>query len=216
MVYGYANSTEGRDIERQKRELKELGAEKIYSERVGETLNDHAELNRLFAVLREGDTITVTEAKVFAGAVQSLCEILDMVQNRRLRLKIGKSFDMDCRLEQINPMTKGMIMMWGVFAEMERNTTSGNISDKIRKGMEKAKENGKTLGRPKTVKDDLSDKFWKFLPIYENGSITITEFAMLLNVSRPTLYKYLKMAENTADRDTENRDTASGKKKGKG
>ena len=82
-------------------------------------------------------------------------------------------------------------MMWGVFAEMERDM----IAERIRSGMENAKAKGKTLGRPKITKEDLPDKFWKYLNLYNEGKINKSDFARLIGVSRPTLYVYLDMVQ---------------------
>ena len=66
MVYGYARCStneELQDINRQIRELKQLGAaeETIYREYESGTKNDRVELQRLLAAVRNGDTIVATE-----------------------------------------------------------------------------------------------------------------------------------------------------------
>ena len=88
-------------------------------------------------------------------------------------------------------MTEGMVKMWGVFAEMERNI----ISQRVKSGMKNAATKGKQIGRPETTKDNLPDKFWKYYQMYNVGSINISEFARILNCSRPTIYKYINIAE---------------------
>lgn len=196
MIYGYARcstSEDRQDINRQKRELAKLGVDEknIYFEYASGTLKDRTELNRLLDTVKQGDTIAVTEVSRLTRTTAHLCEILSFIQEKHLQLLIGSSFDADCRNEQINSMTKGMIMMWGVFAEMERDM----IAERIRSGMENAKAKGKTLGRPKITKEDLPDKFWKYLNLYNEGKINKSDFARLIGVSRPTLYVYLEIAE---------------------
>lgn len=196
MIYGYARcstSEDRQDINRQKRELAKLGVDEknIYFEYASGTLKDRTELNRLLNTVKQGDTIAVTEVSRLTRTTAHLCEILSFIQEKHLQLLIGSSFDADCRNEQINSMTKGMIMMWGVFAEMERDM----IAERIKSGMENAKAKGKTLGRPKITKEDLPDKFWKYLNLYNEGKINKSDFARLIGVSRPTLYVYLEIAE---------------------
>lgn len=196
MIYGYARcstSEDRQDINRQKRELAKLGVDEknIYFEYASGTLKDRTELNRLLNTVKQGDTIAVTEVSRLTRTTAHLCEILSFIQEKHLQLLIGSSFDADCRNEQINSMTKGMIMMWGVFAEMERDM----IAERIRSGMENAKAKGKTLGRPKITKEDLPDKFWKYLNLYNEGKINKSDFARLIGVSRPTLYVYLDMVQ---------------------
>lgn len=196
MIYGYARcstSEDRQDINRQKRELAKLGVDEknIYFEYASGTVKDRTELNRLLDTVKQGDTIAVTEVSRLTRTTAHLCEILSFIQEKHLQLLIGSSFDADCRNEQINSMTKGMIMMWGVFAEMERDM----IAERIRSGMENAKAKGKTLGRPKITKEDLPDKFWKYLNLYNEGKINKSDFARLIGVSRPTLYVYLDMVQ---------------------
>ena len=62
MIYGYArcSTTEDKqDINRQTRELKQLGAtdETLYFEYESGTKIDRAELNKMFNAVREGDTV---------------------------------------------------------------------------------------------------------------------------------------------------------------
>ena len=115
-----------------------------------------------------------------------------MKRNIKKKIKLViVNFIIDCRKDEIDPMTKGMLMMWGVFAEMERDI----ISQRVKSGMENAKAKGKRIGRPKTSPDKLPDKFYKHYPSFVANNITITEFANLLRCSRTTIYKYIRLVE---------------------
>ena len=132
IMYGYARCStneERQDIDRQKRELKSLGVKEdkyIYWEYESGTKTDRVELLKLLDVIKTGDTIVTTEVSRLTRSTKHLCEILQLVQKKHIRLIIG-SFIVDCRSEDIDPMTKGMLMMWGVFAEMERDIISQRI-----------------------------------------------------------------------------------------
>ena len=65
-------------------------------------------------IIQAGDTIAVTEVSRLTRSTKQLCDILQNVQDIKIRLLIG-SFTVDCRSEDVDPMTKGMLMMWGVF-----------------------------------------------------------------------------------------------------
>ena len=97
----------------------------------------------------------------------------------------------DCSQGKMEPMTEGMIKMWGVFAEMERNI----ISQRVISGMKNAAAKGIKLGRPEVTKDNLPDKFWKYYNQYQNKQINISEFSRLMDCSRASIYKYIKIAE---------------------
>ena len=197
MIYGYARCStneERQDINRQKRELYTLGVtdEKyIYWEYESGMKDDRTEFNKLLDIVSEGDTIATTEVSRLTRSTKHLCEILQTVKDKKLTLNIGGSFVGDCSKGELDQMTEGMIKMWGVFAEMERNI----ISQRVKSGMKNARAKGKQIGRPPITMDRLPDKFWKYYQKYQAGEINVSEFARLLKCSRVTIYKYLSMVE---------------------
>ncbi len=199
MIYGYArcSTTEERqDIDRQKRELFALGVSEdkyIYWEYESGTKSDRPELNKLLDRITEGDTIVTTEVSRLTRSTKHLCEILQIVQDKKLQLNIGGSFVVDCSHGEMDPMTEGMVKMWGVFSEMERNI----ISQRVKSGLKNAIAKGKKIGRPQTTKNSLPDKFWKYYQLHKDGTINITEMSRMLGCTRATIYKYIKIAGKT-------------------
>lgn len=198
VIYGYArcSTDESRqDIDRQKRELLAMGVKEdkhIYWEYESGSKEDRVEFMKLLDVIQEGDTVAATEVSRLTRSTRQLCEILQMVQAKKIRLLIG-TFSVDCRNEEMDPMTKGMLMMWGVFSEMERDI----ISQRVKSGMKNAVAKGKRIGRPKTTKDMLPDKFWKYYKMYKDEKISVSECARLMECSRTTIYKYLDMVDES-------------------
>ncbi len=199
MIYGYARCStneERQDIDRQKRELYSLGItddKYIYWEYESGTKDDRAELQKLLDIVSDGDTIVTTEVSRLTRSTKHLCEILQTVKDKKLILDIGGSFRVDCSKGEMDPMTEGMVKMWGVFAEMERNI----ISQRVKSGMKNAAAKGKHIGRPVTTKDKIPDKFWKYYRMYQDKQINISEFARMLKCTRPTIYKYISIAIKT-------------------
>ena len=196
IIYGYArcSTNESRqDIDRQKRDLHALGVSEdkhIYWEYESGTKTDRAELQKLLDVIQTGDSIATTEVSRLTRSTKHLCEILQIVQDKHIRLIIG-NFIVDCRNDEIDPMTKGMLMMWGVFAEMERDI----ISQRVKSGMENARAKGKRIGRPAVTADNLPVKFLQYYPMYKRGELNITDFAGILHCSRTTIYAYINCIE---------------------
>jgi len=188
MIYGYArcstNETK-QDIDRQKRELRTLGAEEIYFEYESGTKIDRPELNKLLRHIRAGDTLVTTEISRITRSTKQLCEIIDFAVQSRIKLVIG-TFVVDCAGE-IDTMTMGMLKMMGVFAEMERDMTV----DRIRSGMRNAKAKGIRLGRPNKSVEDLPGAVLKHFEAYKAGYVNKVGFAKLCGVSKPTAYKYI-------------------------
>lgn len=199
MIYGYARCStneEKQDIDRQKRELFKLGVlddKYIYWEYESGTKEDRPELKKLFDIVKSGDTIATTEVSRLTRSTKQLCDILQFVKDNHLILNIGGSFLVDCSKGEVDPMTEGMIKMWGVFAEMERNI----ISQRVKSGMANAKAKGKQIGRPSTSTDNLPVKFWKYFNDYKAKKINVSEFARLMDCSRVTIYKYIDVASKS-------------------
>ena len=195
-IYGYARCSTNenkQDINRQKRELKALCGvveKNIYWEYESGTKVDRIELNKLLERVVEGDTIVATEVSRITRSTKQLCEIIEVVKKKHLRLVIG-GFIVDCSKGELDAMTDGMLKMMGVFAEMERNM----ISERVRSGMINAVEKGKIIGRPATTIDALPNSFVKYYPRYRNKEINKTELARLCYLSRQTIYKYIEIYE---------------------
>ena len=198
MKYGYARcstSEERQDINRQKRDLMALGVDdekNIYWEYESGSKADRPEFSKLLDIVKPGDTILATEVSRLTRSTKQLCEVLDIVKERKLKLIIG-SFVVDCTTEELDPMTKGMLMMWGVFSEMERDI----ISNRVKSGMANAREKGSRIGRPEITIDTIPASFWKLYHRYSNKQLSISEMSKIAGCSRATIYKYIRIIENS-------------------
>ena len=190
--YGYARCStneDKQDINRQIRELKAAGADEVIFEYEHGDAKVKKNLCMLLETAEAGDTIITLEVSRLSRSTQQLCEILDTVKNKHLRLVIVGSITVDCRTGKIDPMSQAFIQMSGVFAELELSM----IRNRVRSGMENARAKGKHVGRPQTTKDDIPPIFYKHYPAFVAGTLNISEFARLCGMSRPTVYKYLKL-----------------------
>jgi len=190
MTYGYARcSTNERkqDVERQKRDLREMGAEEIYTEYESGTKRDRPELGKLMRHMKPGDTLAATEISRITRSTKQLCEIVDFAVKNGVKLVIG-AFVVDCT-GGIDAMTEGMIKMMGVFSEMERNMTV----ERIKSGIRNARSKGVRLGRPPLKAEDLPKKCLQHFELYKSGAISKADYARLCGVSKPTIYKYIAL-----------------------
>ena len=80
--------------------------------------------------------------------------------------------------------------MAGVFSQLEL----AMIRARVKSGMENAKATGKHIGRRPTTKDDIPAVFYKHYPAYRTGNMNVSELARVCGLSRPTVYKYLRIA----------------------
>lgn len=197
-VYGYArcstNDTK-QDITRQIRELKELGAtdKTIYKEFVSGASNRKPEWTKLLQVINEGDTLVVTEVSRISRSTKQLCAVIELIQQRKLKLIIKNSLTIDCTQGNLDPMSKAFIQMSGVFAELEKDI----ISQRVKSGLANAKANNKRVGRPELTVDHVKEnkKFMECYRLWQQGYLRKTEIRKLTSLSRTTIDKYIHALE---------------------
>ena len=192
MIYGYercSTNESKQDINRQIKELKAAGAEEVISEYEHGDAKTKKQLSMLLEMAQEGDSIITLEVSRLSRSTQQLCEIVDIIKQKRLRLVIFGSITVDCRQGSIDPMSQAFIQMSAVFSELELSI----IRERVKSGMANAKAKGRSIGRPKTTKEDIPAVFMKHYPSLMNGQMNVSELARVCGLSRPTVYKYLKM-----------------------
>ena len=194
MIYGYARCSTNeskQDINRQLRELKAEGAEEVYFEyEHGDSAVKQKQL-ALFDAVREGDTIITLEVPRLARSTKQLCEIIEIVKEKKLKLIIKGSITVDCTLGRLDPMSNAFIQMSGVFAELEL----GMIRERVRSGMANARSKGVRLGRPQLTKEDIPAVFLRHYPSLKSGKLNVSELARVCELSRNTVYKYIGLLE---------------------
>ena len=190
--WGYARCStneDKQDINRQIRELKTAGADEVIFEYEHGDAKVKKNLHMLLEMATEGDTITTLEVSRLSRSTQQLCQIIDTIREKRLRLVIVGSITIDCRNGQTDPMSEAFLQMAGVFSQLEL----AMIRARVKSGMENAKAKGKQIGRKPTTKDDIPATFYKHYPAFMAGTLNVSELARVCGLSRPTVYKYLRL-----------------------
>ena len=180
------------DITRQANELKEFGIDVFYYEYEHGDASIKKELNKLFDKAREGDALYTTEISRLARSVKQFIDVLEKIKEKRMKLVIANSITVDCAKGTIDPMTNAFLQMGALFAELELNITR----ERVRSGLRNASAKGVKLGRPEITKEDLPTLFLRHYPAYKTKQLNVSEFARVCNVSRPTIYKYIEIAES--------------------
>ena len=190
--YSRCSTNEGKqDINRQVRELKAAGADVVYMEYEHGDAKVKNQQQAMFAESEAGDTIIVLEVSRLARSTQQLCEIIEVIRAKHLRLVIVGSITLDCRNGQADPMSEAFLQMAGVFSQLELSM----IRARVRSGMENAKAKGKQIGRPQVTADDVPSGFLRHYPAYKRGQLNVSELARVCNISRTTAYKYIGLLE---------------------
>ena len=194
MVYGYSrcSTNENRqDLNRQVRELKAAGAEEIFMEYEHGDAKVKSQQAQMFAQAQEGDSIIVLEVSRLARSTQQLCEIIEIIRAKHLRLVIVGSITLDCRSGQADPMSEAFLQMAGVFSQLEL----AMIRSRVRSGMENARAKGRQIGRPQVSKEDIPATFLRHYPAYKSKQLNVSELARVCDISRTTAYKYIGLLE---------------------
>ena len=194
MNYGYArcstNETK-QDINRQVRELKDAGAEEIFLEYEHGDSAVKEQQALLFDTVKAGDTIITLEVPRLARSTKQLCEIIELVKSKSLRLMIVGSITLDCREGHADPMSEAFLQMAGVFSQLEL----AMIRSRVKSGMANAKAKGVKIGRPQLTADNIPANFYRHYPAYKSGQLNLSEFARVCDLSRTTIYKYISLLE---------------------
>ena len=190
--YSRCSTNEGKqDINRQVRELKEAGADVVYMEYEHGDAKVKSQQQTMFAEAEAGDTITVLEVSRLARSTQQLCEIIERIREKRLRLVIVGSITLDCRDGQADPMSEAFLQMAGVFSQLEL----AMIRARVRSGMANAAAKGVRIGRPQVTADNIPAAFLRHYPAYKKGQLNVSELARVCDLSRTTVYKYIELLE---------------------
>ena len=194
MDYGYARCSTNeskQEISRQVRELKAAGAETVFLEYEHGDAAVKKQLSSLLEQAQEGDTIITLEVSRLARSTKQLCEVIEVIRSKKLRLVIVGSITLDCRAGQADPMSEAFLQMAGVFSQLEL----AMIRARVRSGMENARTKGRQIGRPQTTADQIPSGFLRHYPAYKSGHLNLSELARVCDLSRTTVYKYIDLLE---------------------
>ena len=167
---------------------KGIKEENIYLEYGSGADKDRPELNKLMSILKKNDTLVVTDITRLSRSTSHFCDILKTIEEKHVRL-IVDTLVVDCRNDKLDVMVEAMLKISAVFGEMERKIRI----EQIKLGQENARRQGHKIGRPTLTKDDIPDSFYKNLHLYQEKRINKSEFARLMNWSRPKLDRILKI-----------------------
>jgi DNA invertase Pin-like site-specific DNA recombinase len=151
----------------------------IYEEKASGTKNNRPKFQRLLDDVqkRKTDAVLVWKLDRFARSTRELLNRLDEFRS------LGVEFiSYTENIDTTTPAGKGLFSMVAVFAEFENDIRS----ERIKAGMQRAKENGKHIGRP-TINNLVITKIKEF----KKQGIADIDIIRKTKVSRNTLKKYI-------------------------
>ncbi|WP_102029168.1 recombinase family protein [Salirhabdus sp. Marseille-P4669] len=183
-IIGYARvSTIGQDLELQKEKLEEYGCEKIFMEKQSGAKSDRIELEKALNYLRPGDKLVVYKIDRLARSTFDLHKIARELQDRNIGLVFIKE-----QIDFTTPAGKLMFTLLGAIAEFERDL----INERTREGRERAKKQGKHMGRKGKDEKDIRKAIKLYAEREQNG-LSVNDIVKMTGVPRSTIYAKLKI-----------------------
>ena len=181
MNIGYARvSTQDQTLALQKDALEKIGCKKIFTDTASGAKQERKGLDEVLEYVREGDTLVVWRLDRLGRSLKHLIETITELNNRKIGFKSIQ--------ENIDTTTSGgklVFHIFGALAEFERDI----IRERTNAGLQAARARGRKGGRPKAL---TPKKAQMVQDLYRNKENSIDEICKTLNISRTTLYRYIK------------------------
>src|ERR671915_27258 len=181
MLIGYARiSTHDQTLHLQQDALTKAGCNKIFTDTASGAKVERKGLDEALGYVRKGDTLVVWRLDRLGRSLPHLIASMTDLEERGIGFK--------SLTENIDTTTSGgklIFHIFGALAEFERNL----IRERTQAGLTAARARGRKGGRPKA----LTPKKAKMVhDLYRNKENSIDEICKILNISRTTLYRYIK------------------------
>ncbi|QMW03334.1 recombinase family protein [Spirosoma foliorum] len=181
MLIGYARvSTLDQTPDLQIDALRQVGCEKLFTDKVSGMVTERPGLQRVKEVLRPGDTLVVWRLDRLGRSLRDLIDWMNYLEGEGVALRsLQESIDTS------TPTGKLVFHLFGALAEFERNL----IKERTMAGLTAARARGRQGGRPKSLSDD---KRQLVIDLYQQKKLTVKKICEMMNISKPTLYSYVR------------------------
>ena len=189
MLIGYARvSTGDQSLTLQIDALDEAGCEQIFQDQVSGIVKIRPNLNQALNFARTGDTLVVWRLDRLSRSLRDLIETVTLLESRGIQLKsLHESID------TASSSGKLIFHLFGALAEFERNL----IKERTLAGLQAARARGRKGGRPPSLD---GDKQKLAVNLYYEKNHSVNQICQMMGISKPTLYKYVRMGDLTNNR----------------
>lgn len=164
------------------RQLEQVPVDRLFTDKASGKDTRRPELERLFAFVRDGDTVVVHSMDRLARNLDDLRRIVQALTRRGVRIEFIKE-NLTFTGED-SPMANLMLSVMGAFAEFECTL----IRERQREGIALAKQRGAYRGRKKTLVPERVTELRRRAAAGEQKVKLAREFG----ISRETVYQYLR------------------------
>ncbi|MCB1067654.1 MAG: recombinase family protein [Simkania sp.] len=184
MKFGYARvSTHDQNLDLQIDALRKKGCEKIFHETVSGAKADRIELKKLLGEVRKGDVIMIWKLDRLARSLKDFLTITNELMEKGANLK-----SLNDPIDTTSSQGRLIFNIFASLAEFERDL----IIERTQAGLSAARARGRLGGRKRGLSEEAKKKAVAAAALYKQGSLTVNEIVKNLDISRATLYKYLR------------------------
>ncbi|MBL4648774.1 MAG: recombinase family protein, partial [Aureispira sp.] len=141
------------------------------------------QLQEMIKHLREGDLIIVWKLDRLGRSLRDLVNLISQFQDMGIGFR-----SLNDNIDTTTPTGKLTFHLFAALAEFERDI----ISSRTKAGLEAARARGRKGGRPKGLSIKAQDKARLAESLYIEKQRSISEICTHLDISKPTLYRYLR------------------------
>jgi len=167
--------------------LKKEGCERIYEEKISGAKKDRPQLDKLLSELKPKDILVVWKLDRLGRSVKHLITLSELLKIKNVELK--------CLKDPIDSTTAHGRFYFNFLcslAELEREI----ISERTKAGLKAARARGNLGGRPKGLTKEAKKNSYLANIMYKEGELSTAKICETLGISRPTLYRYLKIRKD--------------------
>lgn len=184
MLIGYARvSTQDQNSALQLDALEKAGCKSTFEDKVSGSKFERPGLSQALTALREGDTLVVWKLDRLGRSVKSLIDLVNDLQSKGIHFR-----SLTDSIDTSTSSGRFFFHVMASLAQMEREL----IVERTRAGLETAKQLGRRGGRRRKMTDSKIESAKKLIA----SGISARDVADNLNISVPTLYRWLPASMN--------------------
>lgn len=177
--------TEGNGFARQENNMKHIVEDRIFTDVISGAKRERPALNKMLSELEPGDIVYISSIDRLSRSSKDLIDITETIKDKGAYLVSVKDSWLDTR--ESNPMGQFLLTVMGAMAQLERDL----ITERVKEGMEAAKERGVKFGRP----SGSSAAVTKAAKMYMRGGLSMRQVAKLTGVSIGSISKAVRKIE---------------------
>ncbi|MFT5469288.1 MAG: DNA invertase Pin-like site-specific DNA recombinase [Verrucomicrobiales bacterium] len=184
MTFGYARvSTTDQNPDLQFDALEKAGFDRLFTDKASGAKADRPAYCQMLEQVRPGDVILIWKPDRLGRSLRHLLEVVDRLNEQGVGLK-----SLTDPIDTTTSQGKLIFNIFASLAEFERDL----ISERTKAGLQAARARGRIGGRPKGLSAKGRRNATAAAAIYRQRGHSIGQICETLQISKATLYKYLR------------------------